>query len=315
MLSCVALGLPAFAQAYPTKPVKLLVGATAGGPADFLARLFAEVAAESTGQSFIVENRPGASGTLAAEVVAKSTPDGHTLLVAGSASIVVAPQLFQKLAFDPAKDLVPVAMIGVGPFILAVHPSVPAQSVEQLIALARKRPGTLAYGSGGTGSTSHLSAELFASMVGVRLLHAPYKGEAAAVNDLVGGQIQFAFAAPNAVLPHLQAGRLRALAVTSRERQPALPTVPTMQEAGIANYESLGWIGLFAPFGTPRNVIDTLSGAWNADRARGSTSARLQPLGMTAPERFRSPEALGDYVREEVARTTRLIRDVGLTLN
>lgn len=310
-LAAAALTPPARAAAFPTRPVKLLVGATPGGPSDFIARLYSDSMASPLGQSLIVDNKPGASGTLAADAAAKSVPDGHTLLVSGPTAITTAPHLF-KLTYDPVTDFVPVNMLAAGAFVLAVHPSVPANSVQELVALARNKPGALAFGSGGNGSTSHLSAELFGSMSGAKMFHVPYKGDGQALNDLVAGQIQVIFTAPNVAIPQLKAGRLRPLAVTSRERMAVIADVPTVSESGVKDFESLAWIILFAPATTPRPAIDALVAAWAKARGTPAVRGRLEELAMVAPDRLAAGEPLAQFVKAESVRLGKLIRDIGI---
>lgn len=300
------------AAAWPTRPVKVMVGAAPGGPADFLGRLFADSVGPVLGQSVVVENKAGASGTLAAEAVAKSPADGHTLLSGGPASMVVAPYLMPRLGYDPVSAFVPIAMLGAGAFVLAVHPSVPARTVTELIELARERPGSIAYGSGGNGSSGHLTGELFARLAGVQMTHIPYKGDGQAVNDLMAGLIQVMFTAPNVALPQAKVGRLRVIAVTTTERVASMADVPTVSESGLSRFESLGWIGMFAPTGTPRAVQDALISAWGRARAQPSVRARLEQLGMLPPERLATPEAFAAFLKTERARLSALIRDAGI---
>lgn len=298
----------ALAQSFPSKPVKILVGAGAGGPSDFLARLYNDVATGALGQPFIVENKPGASGTLAAEIAARTAPDGYNLMVAGPASMVVSPHIFAKLGYKPYSDFMPVAMLGAGAFVLAVHPSVPARTVGELIAYAKANPAALSYGSGGNGSSGHLCSESFAARAGIRMTHIPYKGDGPASNDLLGGQIQLMFTAPNVAMQHHQAGKLRILAVTTRERMGALPDVPSVHESGLPDFEYLGWLGLYAPAGTPAAVIDTLHGVWAQALMQPAIKSKLDGLGMFPPARYGSREAFGAFLKAEVERTTALVK-------
>lgn len=302
----------AMAGGYPIRPVKLLVGAPPGGPSDFMARMFADGLGPSLGQGFIVDNKPGASGTLAAEAAAKAPADGHTLLVSGPAAISVAPHLFPKLGYEPAKDLVPVSMLGAGAFVLAVHPSVPARTVQELIALAKAKPGTIGFGSGGNGSSGHLCTELFSSLAGVKMLHVPYKGDGQALNDLVAGQIQMMFTAPNVAVPQARAGKLRILAVTTRERVASMPDFPSVHESGIPDFEYLGWIVTFAPEGTPRPVLDALTAGWAKARNSPAIRGRLEELAMVAPDRLVSSAPLQQFLRAESVRLGKIIREAGI---
>lgn len=299
------------AAAYPARPVRLLIGAPPGGPSDFMGRIYSDSLAPQLGQAFVVDNKPGASGTLAADAAAKAQPDGHTLLVSGPSAITAAPYLF-KLSYDPAADFVPVSMLGAGAFVLAVHPSVPARSVQELLALARAKPGTLAFGSGGNGSSGHLCAELFGSMAGAKMFHVPYKGDGQALTDLLAGQIQVMFTAPNVAVPYAKAGRLRMLAVTTRERVPSMPDLPTVAESGVKDFEYLGWISVFAPAATPRTAIDTLVQAWQKARNAPAVRGKLEDLAMVAPDRLVSGEPLAQFIRAESMRLGKLIRDTGI---
>ena len=300
------------AASYPARPVRMLVGAPPGGPVDFLARLFGDAVISPLGQSGIVENKPGASSTFAAEAAAKLPPDGHGLLVSGPAAIAMAPHLFTKLGYDPQKDLTPVAMLGAGAFVLVVHPSVPARSVQELIALAKAKPGSLNFGSGGNGSSGHLCTELFSQAAGVKMTHVPYKGDGQAMADLLGGQIQVMFTAPNVAAQHVKAGRLRLLGVTTRERVPSMADVPTISESGAKDFEYLGWVVMFAPAGTPRPVIDTLIAAWDKGRRTPAVRGKLDELAMAAPEGLVSGEPLAQFLRSESNRIGRLIRELGI---
>jgi tripartite-type tricarboxylate transporter receptor subunit TctC len=296
----------AAAATHPQHAVKLVVGAPPGGPGDFLARLYAKGMAEALAQPFFVENKPGASGTIAAEAVVRQPSDARGLLVSGPAAISAAPHLM-KLAYDPAADLVPVSMLGAGAFVLAVHPSLPARSVNELRDLAHARPGTLAYGSGGIGSSSHLCTELFCERVGVKMNHVPYKGEAQAVADLLSGELQVQFTAPNVAVRHAQSGALRLLAVTSHERSAAVPDLRTVDESGVPGFEYLAWQAVFAPAHTPADRIATLVAAWNTARRAPELHGPVASLGMTAPERLVAGEPLAEFLRAESERLGRLI--------
>jgi len=314
-LAALSPWLPLRAQAqsaYPVRPVKLLVGAAPGGPADFMARMMADVLTPALGQSFVVENRPGASGTFAAEAVARSAPDGHTLLISGPAAVVNAPHVFARLSYDPVRDFVPISVLGAGAFVVAVNANVPARNVQELLAVARSRPEAVNYGSGGNGSSGHLASEYLSQTAGVRMTHVPYKGDGPAFNDLIGGQLQLMITAPNVAVPHAKSGRLRILAVTSRERLASLPEVPTMIEAGVKDFEYLGWIIAFAPSATPKAAIDTLQAAWARARNAPAVRGKLEELGMQAPERLAMADAVVPFLRDEHARMTRIVRAAGI---
>jgi tripartite-type tricarboxylate transporter receptor subunit TctC len=258
MLACV-LASPALGQEYPVRPIKIVVTFPAGGGADFVARAIAPKLSEALGQPVVIDNRAGANGGIGNEVVAKSAPDGYTLLLGAAGALTMAPHLYQKLPFDTFKDFEPVSMVGSSPFILTVNPSVPANSVRELTALAKAKPGTLNYGSSGTGGAPHLAGELYRSLAGVDIVHVPYKGLAPAITDLLGGQVQMLFADVGLVAPHIKAGKLKALAVTGRQRASAFPDLPTMIEAGVPGYTAGTWYGILAPAGTPPAIVKRLN--------------------------------------------------------
>ncbi len=302
------------AQAYPSRPVKILVGAVPGGPSDFIARIFAEaVTNNGLGGSMVIENKPGASNMLATEAAAKAPADGYTLLSSGPGPIAVQPHLMTKLPYDPAA-LVPVAMPGAGAFVLVVHPSVPANNVKDLLALAKAKPGTLTYGSGGNGSSGHLCTELFTSMGGGKMTHIPYKGDGQAMGDLLGGQIQVMFTAPNVAMANVKAGKLKLLAVTTPTRVSSMADVPTVAESGLPGFEYLGWIIMFAPPGTPKPVVDALAGAWAKARRTPAVQSKLQELAMAAPESLATADSAGlaTFLRKESERLGKVIRDAGI---
>ena len=252
-----AIGALASAQTYPTHPVKIMVGANAGGGTDIIARMLADKYQAAMGQPFVIENKPGASNTIAAEATAKAAPDGHTLLVATNTGQAIAPHLI-KLGFDTNKDLIPVALIVVVPNVLVVSPTVQASNVRELIALIKANPEKFSYGSSGVGSTQHLAGEAFNLAAGTKAVHVPYKGSAQALSDLVGGQIQLDFDTTSSAMAFIKGGRVKALAVMSPKRTPELPDVPTLAEAGLPGVEMTTWYGLFVTAGTPKPVIDRL---------------------------------------------------------
>jgi tripartite-type tricarboxylate transporter receptor subunit TctC len=261
------------------------------------------------GQNFIVENKPGASGMPAADQVVKGTPDGHQLLISGPASIVVMPHMFSKITYDPMRDLVPVSMLGAGAFVLVVHPSVKANNVKELIALAKANPKQLTYGSGGNGSSGHLCTEYFNGLSGIEMTHIPYKGDGQAVIDLLAGQIQVMFTAPNVAMAHVKSGKLRLLAVTTKERVNSMPDVATVHEMGVKDFEYLGWIIVFAPAATPPAVVEQLSVAWLKVKNTPAIANKLNDLAMAAPERFANRANLLEFVKSEHARLGKLIKD------
>ena len=255
--ACMSLAGTAFAQKYPVKPVRIVVGFQPGGGTDIAARVIAQKLAESLGGSFIVDNRPGAAGNLAADIVAKAGPDGYTLFMANST--IAIPSLFKSLPFDVRKDLAPLSNIALGPSVLIVRTDLAAPDIKGLIALAKSKPGQLTYGSGGLGNITHLAMAHFSAMSGIEMVHVPYKGSAPSLVGLMGGEVQLLFTSVPAALPHVNANRVRALGVSINERSAALPKVPTIAEAGLPGYYAASWYGLLLPAGTPRAVVGTLS--------------------------------------------------------
>ena len=247
------------AQTFPDRPVRILVGYPPGGGTDLVARLVAQPLGERWKQPVIVENRPGAAAIIATEAVAKSKADGYTLLMAYATELAVNPATFRKLPYDPLRDLAPIARLGSAPLVMAAHPSLPAQTVAELVALAKAKPGALSYSSSGQGSVHQFAGELFKLRTGIDIVHVPYKGSGPATADAVSGQVQVTFASVASVLRFVQSGRLKALAVTSPERSPQLAGVPTMQEAGVADVQLTSWYGLLAPAGTPAAVLDKIA--------------------------------------------------------
>lgn len=307
-LTSAALG--AAAQSYPTKPVRIMVGASPGGGTDIIARMLGDKFAESLKQPFIVENRPGASNTIAADVTAKAAPDGHTLLVATNTGQAIAPHLI-KLGFDPLKDVQPVGLIVVVPNVLVVGPQVPATNVAELVALAKKQP--LRYASSGIGSTQHIAGEAFARATGTTLVHVPYKGSSQAHIDLLGGQVEMMLDTTSSAMGQIKGGKLRPLAVTTPRRSAELPNVPTLAEAGVPGAEIATWYGLFTTGGTPRPIVERLHGELAKALALADVRARLTGLGG-------EPGALGlaefsEMNRAEFERYGRLIREAGIKID
>ncbi len=306
------IGFPAHlaAQNYPAKPVRIVVGFAPGGATDIVGRIIAQKLTDATGQSFFVENRPGASATIGAELVARAAPDGYTLFIAATTSHSILPSLMAKLAYDPQRDFAPISMLATSPLLLAVHPSLPIRSVADMIKLARARPGQLSFGAGGTGTPPHMAGELFKQMAGVDLLYVPYKGEAPAISDLIGGQISLIFSNVIAVLPQVQAGRLRGIAVTAAARLPTLPELPTFAESGLPGFVVESWFGLVATANTPGEVITRL----NAETVRGMTQAdvrdRLAGQGLFV--KTGSPAELAALMQNEIAKWTKVVKTAGL---
>ena len=309
----IVLGLlPALAaaQPYPAKPVKLVVGFAPGGAADQVSRAYQEPLSKALGQPVVIENKPGAGSSIAAEFVAKSAPDGYTLLIASPSSILVNPILTPKAGFDARRDLLPVTKVSSSPLVVAVHASVGATTLRELISLAKKSPGKLNYGSSGNGSAPHLAGVLFTRLAGVDLVHVPFKGGAPSVQALLAGDIQLSFATPPSVLPHVQSGRLRALAVTSRERTPLVPRVPGMAEAGLPDYEISFWYGFFFPAGTPREFVKRIFDATAVAAANPAVSTLLA-LGGTETAVSKSPEEFSAFIAEDAKLWARVVKDSG----
>ena len=307
-LACAAL--PALAQPYPARPVRLVVTFAAGGGADLVARTLAPRLSEALGQTVVVENRAGANGAVGAEAVAKSPADGHTLLLGAAGTMVVAPHLNPMLLFDTFKDFAPVSLVATSPFAVVVHPAVKATSIRELIALARAAPGSLSFGTSGTGGSPHLAGELFKSLTGTHLLHVPYKGLAPAITDLLGGQIQVMFADVGLVNAHLKAGKLRGLATTGATRSTLLPDLPTVAEAGVPGYAGGTWYGIFAPAGTAAAIVTRLNEETRKALALPEVRAALLALGVEGAGN--TPEQFVAFVRDEHAKWGKVIREGGI---
>jgi tripartite-type tricarboxylate transporter receptor subunit TctC len=299
----------ALAQAYPSKPIRVVVPFPPGGGTDIVARTVTPRMAEILGQPFVIENRAGAGGNIGTEFAARSPADGYTLLVA-SASTAINTTLVPNLAWDFSRDFAPVVLLVVNNHLLAAHPSVPANNVRELLALARAKPGQVTYASYGSGSSAHLTAELFKLMAGVDLLHVPYKGAAPAVNDLLGGQVNVMFADVAALLPHLKSGKLKALGIGAAKRFEGLPDVPTIAESGVPGFEAGGFLGLVAPAGTPPAAIQALNAAAQKSLAQPEVRDRL--LGLASPPVGGTPEQFASHIRREIDKWARVIRAAGI---
>ena len=312
LLLSIAAPSVAFAQTYPAKPVRIVVAFVPGGADDFHGRLMAQKLGEAFGQQFIVENRGGAGGFVGWEYVAKSQPDGYTLLMGGG-SLTTIPSLRPTATIDVVRDFTPISLVGSFGLVLVVHPSVPARNVKELIALARKQPGKLNYASSGAGATPHLSAELFKSMANLNIVHIPYKGSTPAYVDLMSGQVDMYFGVMGGALPHVKGGRVRALGVTTAKRAQALPDVPTIAESGLPGYELSSWYALFGPGGMPRDVVARLNEAVVKTVASPDTRDRLLKAGSEPASS--TPEQLGALVRENVAKFGKIIKSAGIKLD
>lgn len=302
-----ALACQAQTARYPDRPVKIFVGFAAGGGTDVAARILAHKLTEALGQSVVVENRPGVSGMIAAETVAKSAADGYTLMMGSQTTLAVAPALYRKFSIDAARDFAGVAMAGVSPLVLVVHPSVPVRSVKDLIALAKSKPGTINFGSGGLGTTPHMAGELFSIQAGVKMVHVAYRGEAPAINDLLGGQLHLIFANLSAVIGNVKAGSLRALAVTSAQRAATAPEIPTIAEAALPGFDAATWFALVAPAATPRDIVLRLNAEVTRLVAQPETQQRFADLGMSITAG--APDALDAYIGSEIGKWSQVIKD------
>ena len=295
--------------AYPVKPIRLVVPFPPGGTADIHGRMLGEKLAQRLHQQIVVDNRSGASGNVGLEIVARSPADGYTLVISTVGSWAVNPHLY-KLPYDVLNDFAPIIHVANTPGVLAVHPSLPVKTVKELIALARQRPGELTYGSSGVGGFEHMSAELFDSMAKTKMVHVPYKGSAPAILDLIGGHIHLVFGPATPTLPHIQSGRLRAIATTGATRADALADIPTIAEAGIAGYENLTWSAVGAPARTPRSIIDLLNKELNAVLQMPDIRDALRMSGSTVTGG--TPEQFQDYLRSELAKYGKLIKAAGI---
>ena len=310
LVLALTLAVSAVAQGYPTKPIRFVVPYAPGGNTDILARLIGQKLSEAWGKQVIIDNRPGAAGTVGAELVARAPADGYTLIMGSFGNIIVANSLYKNLKYDPQKDFASIALVSLPPGILVENPAVPAQTVRELIAYAKSNPGRLNYGSPGAGAWNHLFFELFNASAGISIVHVPYKGIAPAVVDLLGGQVQLAISAFPTALPHVRSGKLRALAVTSAKRSGLLTEVPTVAESGLSGYEAAGWFGVLSPTGTPPAVITRLNHEINRILELPEVKASLasdgaEPAGGT-------PAQMTESARLASAKWSRLIRELNL---
>ncbi|MPM16289.1 hypothetical protein SDC9_62667 [bioreactor metagenome] len=285
--------------AYPDKPIRIVVGFPPGQATDMIARIAAKKLQDTLGQPVVVDNKPGAAGIIGSESVAKAPADGYTLLVGSSGTMAINPSLYAKLPYHPLKDFVPVSILSVVPLFLAVNPQVPVQTAADLVKLAKASPGKINYGSGGSGVTSHLTMELLKNQLGMDLTHVPYKGSPAAVTDLIGGQISAMIDTGPALLPHMRTGKLRILAVASEKRNAAAPNVPTMEEAGLGHFVAPAWIGLAAPKGTPKEVVDTLYKAL-ATGWGDAADVKEQLNALGAETALMKPDEFAKYIQSEI---------------
>ena len=309
VLACsIAASVPAFAQTYPAKTIRIVVGFAPGGGVDMSARAIGKYLGDSIGQQVIVDNRPGAAGNIGAALVAKAPPDGYTMLM--SNSTISTPSLFVSLPFDINKDFDPVSLVAIGPSVLVAHPSFPVKSVKDLVALARARPGQVSYGSGGIGNITHLEMEMITSLTNTKMVHVPYKGSAPSIVGLTSGEVQVLFTSIPAGLGQIRAGRMRALAVSTIKRSAALPDVPTVDESALKGYDAASWYGLFMPAGSPKNAVAAISKEvvkiMQAPDIRDRFMADgFEPAGL-------APDAFATYLRAEIRKWEKVIKAAGI---
>jgi tripartite-type tricarboxylate transporter receptor subunit TctC len=308
LLAAALIALPAAAQ-WPAKPVKLVIPFPPGGASDYVGRAIAQTLSEAWGQPVVVENKGGAGATIGTEAVAKSAPDGYTLLMGVNAGVVIAPHVYPKLNYDPLKELVPAAGFAVSPMILVVPADSPAKTMRELIALAKAKPGELSFASSGSGALPHLTTEQFMQAAGVKMTHVPYKGSGPALPDLIAGRTQMMIDVIVSAMPLVEGGKLRALAVTTAQRYPGLPDVPTMSEAGLPGFEAAQWYAIFAPAGTPAPVLERIQ----SDLAKAAASPSLkESMSKRGAEMLYTPgNAFADTVRRDSARWERIARETG----
>jgi tripartite-type tricarboxylate transporter receptor subunit TctC len=309
-LSTWLFSVPALQAAdYPARPIRFVIGFAPGGASDTMVRIIGARLSESVRQPVVIDNRPGAGGNIAAEIVARSQPDGYTLLLGNNGILAVNVSLYSKIGFDPVKDFAPIVLVASQPNILVVHPAVPAKTVKELIAFAKSKPGQLNYASPGAGTTGHLAAELFKRMAGVDMVIVPFKGGGPSVASVLGGQTQFTFATALSVQPHMKAGRVRALAVTTGQRSPNFPDLPTVAEAGVPGFDAITWHGVVVPARTPQTVIKRLNSEFNKILQVPETRERLTTLGSDIIGG--EPKQLAEYVRVEIPKWAKVIKESG----
>ena len=301
------------AQTYPAKSIRMIVPFPAGGATDIVARLIAQKLGDAVGQQVIVDNRGGAAGTIGSDLAAKAPPDGYTILIGTSSTHAIAQSLYAKLPYDSVKDFTPVVGIATATIVLSAHPSVPAKTVKELIALAKARPDALSFASSGSGGVSHLVGEMFKAQAGVQMLHVPYKGDAPALADLVGGQVSLEFGTALSFLPYIESGRLKALAVTSQKRSQVMPNVPTVAESGLKGFEAPQWFGVFAPAGTRADVVTRLNGEIVKILHTADMRERLNKLASEVMAN--SPQEFAAFQKGEIAKWAKVVKDSGARID
>jgi tripartite-type tricarboxylate transporter receptor subunit TctC len=313
VLACFA-ATPAQAQPYPSKPVRFIIPYPAGSSSnDIFGRVLAQRLSDAFGQQFVVDNRAGASGHIGSETAARAAPDGYTLLLGTNGSVAISPSVYPKLAYDPLKDLAPVTLFGIVPYIMVVHASVPANSVQEFIALAKAKPGQLRFASSGVAGTPHLCGEMLKALARIDMLHVPYKGGAPATIDLIGGHVQAYFSGIPAQLPHVRAGRIRALAITTLKRSASMPELPTFDESGVPGYDANSWMGVFAPARTPRALIERVHAQIEA--VMKSPEMREAMIAQGVEPAALGPQAFAASIRADVDKYAKLIKEAGIRLD
>ena len=305
----ISLAQPAFAQPYPSKPIRVIIAQAPGSATDVVSRVISNKLAESLGQQLVIDARPGAGGTLGTELAARAPADGYTLFMANNSTHGSNPALYAKLSYDAVKDFAPIILVVATPYVLSVHPSLPAKSVKELIALAKARPGQINYASAGNGSTHHLSGELLKTMAGIDIVHIPYKGTTPAIAALIGGEVSIMFATVTGIQPQIKNGRARGLAVTTPKRSNMMPELPTMAET-LPGFEMLSWFGLLAPAGTPPAIVNRMNAETTKVLANPDVRSLLAAQGFEVMSG--TPEQFGDYIKVEIAKVTKLAKTTGI---
>jgi tripartite-type tricarboxylate transporter receptor subunit TctC len=305
--------ISAFAQSWPSSTVTVVVPWPPGGPSDIAARPLSKGLTEALGQSFVIDNRAGGGGNIGTAAVARAKPDGNTLLITSSAPIVINPSLYKKMTFDPIKDLVPITNLLRVPLVLVAHPSVPAKNLKELIAHIQSKKGGFSYASSGSGTPQHLTGELFDSVLKLDMVHVPYKGSAPAISDLLGGHIPIMFDSTIAIMPHIKSGKVKAIAISSAQRSPLLPDVPTFAEAGVPAIESYAWYGLFAPANTPKDIVAKI----NSEAVKFMKQPEFQKIRADTGSDFvgDTPENFAKFVHAESARWSKVVKQSGATVD
>jgi tripartite-type tricarboxylate transporter receptor subunit TctC len=311
-IALLAIALQAHAQSYPMRPIRIVVPFGPGGFTDVAARILQKELAPAIGQPIVIENKPGAGSTIGTTDVARSAPDGYSLVMI-STTHVISPHLYKQIPYDPIKDFTPVMKLAEGPYVLVVHPSLPVKNVADLIALAKAKPNTIDYASSGNGSAQHLVGALFVAMAGAPLSHVPYKGSSQAMNDVLGGIVKVSFVGVPNALANLQAGKIKALAVTTKKRYAELPDVPTLDEAGVKGYDATIWLGLLAPPGTPRDIVDKLN--TSITKILSTPDARKLMASAGVDVATSSPEDFATLMQSELERWGKVVRATGATVN